>query len=877
MKKNLFAFLVIALFAISSYGQCGLTITGTDATCSYNCNGSATANATGTPPFNFYWDNGAISQTNDNLCAGTTYSCMITDAVGCSSNSIQVTISSPPAITFLPDTIHDETCYGACNGDATIYPIGGTPPYTYDWGNGQTTQQATSLCANVDGYYVNVNDSNSCAYSHSVYVNGPTQIVNTPNIMPTYCSTPTGYISLSTSGGVTGAGYNYLWSNGGNMYQIFSLPSGIYSVTVSDGVGCSVVDTYIVNPTDGVHIDSLVPKNVTCFGMNNGGLGNIGFSGGMLPLTFQWTGQTPRSIPTLDPVGPGNYYLTITDNNSCNTYGTITVIEPPLLIDNPGITHNYCFGDSIGNVYLMPSGGTPGGTFPYTFTWGTLPLNNTSMAYNLHAGTYPVTITDANGCTLSENIVVSEPPQLIANVTPVDISCYGFGDGMVIMNMTGGTAPYYFSLDSLPNNWSSYDTIFSLTAGTYNVYIKDEHYCFLPHVTFLIVEPSLLNVSGSQTDPTCADNDGIIHLTTTGGVYPYIFNWSNSAFDSVLVNLPQGNYNVTVTDAHGCVNEQYYYLNPSSEPAKLWGKVSYSGGIVQPNDAEVLLFGNSTGMSQIDTISTTINSASTWEFSNLLPGTYYLKANILNSSSYPNVISTYYDSTFTWSLANALSLNCNDTVYINFKMFESTFSNPGNGSLSGTISMYTAGKAAGEPVPGAEILVEQDPNDVPIKSVPSDTTGKYIVTGLGIGTGYHLLVDIPGLPLLSTYQNLAFTVTDTVHNNLNFLVDTITGTGIYASNQNYVSILNSGVNVNVYPNPFTSNINITIKLDKPEMVSIDLFDALGRKIQSIENKEMQLGENNINIIPTAKYSGICYLMIKTGKNVFVKKLISNQK
>ncbi|PIX35709.1 MAG: hypothetical protein COZ59_04970, partial [Bacteroidetes bacterium CG_4_8_14_3_um_filter_31_14] len=173
-----------------------------------------------------------------------------------------------------------------------------------------------------------------------------------------------------------------------------------------------------------------------------------------------------------------------------------------------------------------------------------------------------------------------------------------------------------------------------------------------------------------------------------------------------------------------------------------------------------------------------------------------------------------------------------------------------------------------------EILVEQEPNDVPISSVATDTIGKYTVTGLALGEIYMLLVDIPGLPLMSTYQHLAFTVTDTVHNNLNFLVDTITGTGIYASNLNYVNILNSGVNVNVYPNPFTSNINVTIKLDKPEMVSIDLFDALGRKTQSIENKEMPSGKNDIVLTPDSKISGICYLMVKAGNSVYVKKLIS---
>jgi len=867
MKKNLFAFLLIALFAISSYGQCGLTITSTDATCSNNCDGTATANATGTPPFNFYWDNGAISQTNDNLCAGTTYSCMIVDASGCSSSSIQVTISSPPAIMFLPDTIHDETCFGTCNGDATIYPTGGTPPYTYDWGNGQTTQQATNLCVN--SYNVYVADSNGCLYYHGINISGPQQIINTHTLSQPTCSNPTGYIFLSTTGGIVGSGYNYIWSNSATTNAITNLISDIYSVTTSDAVGCSVVDSYVLNTSDGPN-PTVSWTDITCFGANNGKVDTVINT---TPVTSaSWSTGSNVLLPYPQNLLPGNYALTIT-YSGCNGYAQFNIIEPPLLIDNPTVFNENCFGDSTGNIYLNPSGGTPGTTFPYTYYWGTIP-NNTSMAYNLPAGTYPLTITDGNGCTLAENIDITEPPQLFAVVTPVDISCNGFADGMVIMNMTGGTAPYYFSLDSLPNNWSSYDTLFSLTAGLYNLYIKDANYCFIPHSTFSIVEPSLLNVTYTQTDPTCADNDGIIHLTTTGGVSPYIFNWSNSAFDSVLVNLSQGNYDVTVSDSHGCVNEQYFYLFPSSVPAKLWGEVSYSGGSVSPNDAEVFLFGVSSGMTQIDTISSMINSASIWEFINLMPGNYYLKTNILNPALYPNVLNTYYDSTFTWSLADSIPLVCNDTVYLNLKMFETTNSNSGNGSLSGTISMYVTGKAPGEPVPGAEILVEQEPNDVPISSVATDTIGKYTVTGLALGEIYMLLVDIPGLPLMSTYQHLAFTVTDTVHNNLNFLVDTITGTGIYASNLNYVNILNSGVNVNVYPNPFTSNINVTIKLDKPEMVSIDLFDALGRKTQSIENKEMPSGKNDIVLTPDSKISGICYLMVKAGNSVYVKKLIS---
>lgn len=875
MKNLLLTILFFAIFAINSFGQCNISLTTTNATCDYNCDGSAIATVTGTPPISIYWSAGSATSSTDsifNVCPGNNYSCSIYDALGCSS-TMSFSIFAPPPVTFLPDSIHDVNCFGTCNGDATVYPIGGTPPYTFNWGNGQTTQQAINLCAN--NYYVSVTDSIGCNYYQNISISEPSQIIDTTQTFyQPICSNNNGIISLVAFGGITGAGYNFVWSNGGNTSTISGLSSGIYNVTISDATGCSIIDTYILNTADGP-TPNVSFTDITCFGANNGKVDTLVVN---TPVNFVGWSTGLTATNTLPPYPQnliaGNYTVTVSTPIGCNGYAMFEIKEPTQLIDNPSVMdNNFCFGDSMSQVYLMVNGGIP----PYNFLWGPpLSGNQGSMAYNLHAGTYYVTITDVNGCTLSENFIVPEPPHLVANVIPVDISCFGNIDGMAIINMTGGTSPYYFSLDSLPNNWFSYDTLFSLTAGTYNLYIKDGNYCYLPHVTFSIIEPSVLNVSYAQTDPTCTDNDGSIHLTTTGGVQPYAFNWSSGAIDSVLVSLSQGNYNVTVTDAHGCVNEQYLYLSPSSFPAKLWGEISYSGGFVNPNDAEVFLFGQTTGMQQIDTISSIINTASTWEF-HLIPGTYYLKTNILNPASYPNVLNTYYDSTFTWSLANAIPLNCDDTMYINFKMFESAFSNSGSGSLSGTISMYTAGKAVGEPVPGAEILVEQEPNDVPIKSVVTDTTGKYTVTGLGIGIGYHLLVDIPGLPLMSTYQNIAFTVTDTVHNNLNFLVDTITGTGIYADSVNYVPFVNNGINLIVYPNPFTSNINVSISLDNAEYVGFDLFDAIGRKIQSIENKEMLAGKHEIKITPNTKINSSCYLMVRIGDNVVVKKLISNQK
>ncbi len=872
MKQKLALFIVFALFTLNSIGQCTLSFTTSAATCNNICDGSATAIVTnGTAPISYYWDNGLTTQTFDFACAGTYY-CSIYDASGCSA-TMPVTISSPPAITFLPDSIHDVNCFGNCNGDATVYPTGGNPPYTYNWNNGQTTQKATALCAT--NYTVTVTDNASCNYIQNVLLSEPQQIVNTtPMFYPPYCFNASGLITVSTTGGVVGAGYNYIWNNASTSSTISSLGEGIYTVTVSDIVGCSVVNTYVLNTTDGPN-PTVNWTNVMCFGAGNGKVDTIINNTPVMSAVWS-NGFSSINIfpPYPQNLIPGNYTLTVTTPAGCKGFVQISVTEPSQLIETPSVFNVYCYGDSSGSIYLDPMGGT--GT--YTYVWGPpLSSNQGFMAYNLHAGNYPVTITDANGCTLTENNTITEPSQLIANITPKDISCFGFADGMITISMTGGTPPYYFNLDSMNiNGWSTYDTIFSLTEGTYNIFIKDANYCYLPHSTYSIVEPPFFSVGNSVTQPTCTNNDGIIHLSASGGVTPYSFNWNNSMTDSVLTGLSQGPYDVTVNDAHGCTDIQYYNLFPSSSLPKLWGQVSYSGGTIPSNEAEVLLFRtNSTGAAQMDTVSTTTNSASSWNFINLMPGTYYVKANIINPSNFPNLLNGYFDNTFEWLNAIPLVLSCNDSLNIDLSLVSINPITTGNGSITGTVLMLTGAKAAGEPVPGAEIIIEQEPNDVPVQCAFTDTTGLYTFTNLVADTGYHLIVQIPGFPIFSTYSNITVFANDTLPN-LNFLVDTIVG--IYKDSASYVSQISiNGVSLEVYPNPFISNINVKLNLTKPSDVSYELFDNLGHSILKTNNTFMLEGEHLFNISPKQIISGNCFLMIKVNETILVKKLISIKK
>jgi hypothetical protein len=204
----------------------------------------------------------------------------------------------------------------------------------------------------------------------------------------------------------------------------------------------------------------------------------------------------------------------------------------------------------------------------------------------------------------------------------------------------------------------------------------------------------------------------------------------------------------------------------------------------------------------------------------------------------------------------------------------------GNGTLSGTVLMLTGTKsteAVGEPVPGAEILIEQEPNDIPVQCTLTDSTGKYIFTGLVPGPGYHLIVDIPGFPLLSTYQNITVPTNDTIPN-LNFLVDSTLGGGIFIDTASYVSYIpDEGVSVEVFPNPFSTFLNVQFELKEKKSVTIELFDVMGRKVQVLEAGDLLPGNHEFVIKPDKKLDGSCYLIIHTGNTLLVRKLIASPK
>ncbi|MEX2589053.1 MAG: gliding motility-associated C-terminal domain-containing protein, partial [Chitinophagales bacterium] len=472
------------------------------------------------------------------LCAGT-YDVTVSDANSCDT-VLSITITEPPVLTASISDTTMVSCNGACDGEATVTPTGGTPPYTFAWSDGQTDSIATGLCAGA--YDVTVSDANLCDTVINVTITEPA--VLSASITDTTMVSCNGECDASatvTPAGGTGP-YSYIWSDGQTDSIATGLCVGNFSVTVSDANLCdTIINVTITEPavltasiTDTLHLVC----NGECIGE-----ATVTPSGGTAPYTFAWSDGQTDSIAT--SLCAGTYDVTVSDANGCDTIINVDIIEPPLLTASISDTVMIsCGGLCDGSATATPTGGTP----PYTFAWSDGQTD--SIATGLCAGAYDVTVSDANACDTVISVTITEPPVLTALISDTTmISCNGTCDGEATVTPSGGTSPYAFA-------WSDGQTdsiATGLCADFYTVIITDGNGCDTT-VSVNITEPAILTASISDTTHVSCNGecDGLATVSASGGTVPYTYNWSNGDTASVISELCAGTYTVTVSDANAC-------------------------------------------------------------------------------------------------------------------------------------------------------------------------------------------------------------------------------------------------------------------------------------------------------------------------------------
>jgi len=438
------------------------------------CNGEdaiVTVSATGgTPP---YTGTGQFSRK-----AGT-HTFTVTDANSC-SGSATVTITEPPPL----DATAGATPI-ACNGGSstiTITASGGTGPYI---GTGTFTRDAGT-------HSFIVTDANSCADTVSLTINEPPQLICSVSPQQILCNGSTAKVTVSASGGTPP------YSGTGT----FDKAAGTHIFTVTDDNGCTDSDTITLTEPPLLDVSSSATP-ILC-------------KGGTTTITIAATGGTqPYTGTGTFTRGAGTYSFTVTDDNNCSATTTITITEPPLLNPSAVATPILCKGEDA-TVTVTAAGGTPPYTGTGTFTRG--------------AGTYSFTVSDANGCSASTSITITEPPLLTVTANAPPVACNGMPT-LVSVSASGGTPPYTGTGS------------FSRTAGTYTFTVTDNNGCS-DSATITITEPPLLTASASATPIACNGDSATVTVSAVGGTMPYT--------GTGTFRRAAGTYTFVVTDINSC-------------------------------------------------------------------------------------------------------------------------------------------------------------------------------------------------------------------------------------------------------------------------------------------------------------------------------------
>ena len=589
----------VATQVLVSPADLGISISGSPVLCNGAATGGATTAVTGgTPPYIYQWSSGETSSSISGKLAGT-YFLTVTDAEGC-LKSASVVISQPNAlsVSFSSGAI---SCFGGSNGTVTASPSGGTAPYTYIWNTGSVSNVITGLATG--SYDVTVMDINGCAISQTYFLDQPAQLTLT--IIPQHVTCPggnNGIAELVISGGTLPVSLIY-WTNGFNGLINTGLTAGTYQVGVVDANGClSQAQVTITQPT--AIQAGLSTQNISCFGQMNGSI-TASPTGGTAPYTYVWSNGATSNV--VSGLGVGSYSLTITDQAGCTASFFSTITEPSALSASLNVSHVSCYQGANGQITAVPTGGTT----PYSYQWSN--GASTAVISGLIAGTYQVTIADANACTVVLSETLTEPTELLLALNAMDLSCNNGSNGSVSSTVSGGVGPYSY----LWSNGSTSASLSNIAAGQYSLTVTDANGCKkLAGVT--VAQPDQLVLSTSTVNVDCSGGaDGQASVVAVGGTPPYSYLWNTGAISSTITNLSGGSYFVTVTDGNGCT-------------ATATAIVTLSGSLaLNTSPTNVSCFGNNDGAASVSPVGGNAPYSYLWSngqtnasISNLTPGSY---------------------------------------------------------------------------------------------------------------------------------------------------------------------------------------------------------------------------------------------------------------
>jgi hypothetical protein len=496
----------------------------------------------GTAPYSYRWSNNMTTANATNFGAGT-HAVTITDARGCST-SVRVQLEQGNPIQIVDEQITPVRCHGQSTGSIAITVAGGSGSYTYRWADsGVSNQDRFNLAAGT--YTITITDSRGCTLSRSFVIGQPTApLAASIQIIGVDCQSTNAQLVSTITGGTSP--YRYAWSNGQTTAAIAVQQGGTYVLTVTDAQNCLTITQAVVAPSTPIVITEQTLVHPRCFGDVNGAIG-LQVAGGNAPYTYQW--DHGPNTEDLQNLGDGTYRLTVRDARSCLATYQGTLRQPTAInVSVMRAVAPACAGGATGNISVESSGGTP----PYSYAWNngqTTPMNT-----GLSVGSHTVIVSDANGCTATQTIPLTDPrPLAITLANRVAVRCAGGNNGQLAVAVVDGQPPYTYRWTNGSNIVLGQDPSLSfLRVGTYTVAVTDANGCTAT-ATYTISEPAPLTGTVTATAATCEGaTDGQLAVVASGGTPTYSYRWNTEFTGTTLTGLAAGRYSVAITDRNGC-------------------------------------------------------------------------------------------------------------------------------------------------------------------------------------------------------------------------------------------------------------------------------------------------------------------------------------
>jgi gliding motility-associated-like protein len=522
--------------------------------------GSITVNVpanSGTPPYS-YSINGGPMQSNNVFSGLTTgnYVVFATDPNGCSS-TLNLSITQSGSLTSQVSTANT-ACSGVNNGSITVFPLSGTAPYQYSINGGPL--QSSNIFSNLapGSYSIFIRDAFGCTQTQTAIVNAGTGLTASISAAPTSCSgASNGMITINPNNGTAPHQYSL---NGGPFQPLNSfsgLMSGSYTVTIRDANNCTSVFNVTV-PAGAPLNATMVKTDVLCYGGNNGSI-VINVTNGSAPYQYSLNNVTWQAANSFTGLTAGTYTVYYRDINSCSNSQQVILTQPAVISAVISVQPVVCFGQNNGQISVTAAGGVA----PYQYSLDGITYQS-GNSFSTAAGNYIVFIKDNNGCIRNQNLIMTEPPQIVLNLSMQNASCNGGADGRITAAATGGTGALQYSIDGI--NFQS-TGIFNVMPGTYTITAKDVNNCTTAQ-TVTVGLNNNLSLTPAADLTICEGSSAQLNVITNANQ----FSWSPAvALNNPSVQNPVANPVVTtqyiVTATFGqCTGRDTIMVNVNAAP-----------------------------------------------------------------------------------------------------------------------------------------------------------------------------------------------------------------------------------------------------------------------------------------------------------------------